>query len=175
MELERLVKCIDLGYSHKKISLEFNISQSTVRYWLKKYNLKTNNNRYNKNTIRDNKYCPKCNEYKSISEFYMRSDRDNVTGYCKKCSTEYHRNRLAKVKIKMIQYKDGECSKCTLKLKDSHYSVFDFHHLDPNEKDVNFKGIKHKKWEIIKKEIDKCVLLCANCHRLEHAKFGPVV
>ena len=75
------------------------------------------------------------------------------------------------VKLKMIEYKGGQCNRCNLKLENTHYSVFEFHHRNPEEKDVNFAKIKYQKWDVIQKEIDKCDLLCANCHRITHAEL----
>lgn len=72
----------------------------------------------------------------------------------------------------MVKYKGGECERCKLKLEDTHYSVFDFHHINSEEKDPNFGKIKFQKWEVIKEEIDKCQLLCSNCHRITHAELG---
>jgi hypothetical protein len=74
----------------------------------------------------------------------------------------------------MIKYKGGACEneKCKLKLEDAHYAVFHFHHLNPKEKDQNFDHIKFQKWEYIMKELDKCIMLCSNCHIMEHAKIG---
>ena len=69
----------------------------------------------------------------------------------------------------MIKYKGSKCNDCPLTLENSHPNVFEFHHLNPNEKDIDWKHIKVKKWDTIKIELDKCVLLCANCHRLRHA------
>jgi hypothetical protein len=71
----------------------------------------------------------------------------------------------------MIEYKGGQCERCRLNLNDTHYAVFDFHHIDPSEKDDNFKKIKFQKWEKIKQEIDKCMLVCSNCHREIHAEI----
>jgi predicted HNH restriction endonuclease len=71
----------------------------------------------------------------------------------------------------MINYKGGKCERCPLKLEDSHYSVFEFHHTNPKEKDINFKRIKMFKWGKIKNEIDKCMLVCSNCHRIIHAEI----
>ena len=72
----------------------------------------------------------------------------------------------------MIEYKGGKCEHCPLELKDSHPAVFDFHHLDSDEKDLNFNGVKGWKWERIIVELDKCSLLCSNCHRIEHYEMG---
>lgn len=172
MEKSKIENLINLGLSQRKIAIELGTSHSNIRYWLKKINLKTNNNQYNKGATnnRFEKYCPKCKTTKSIDDFYKRSNRKDVGGYCKKCSNKYHQKRVQQVKIKMILYKGGQCVDCDLKLEDSHYSVFDFHHLDPNTKDPNFGKIKFQKWETIQKEIDKCDLLCSNCHRLRHSE-----
>ena len=159
---------INLGFSQREIAVELDSSQSNVKYWLKKFGLKTNNLLRNKTSYSE-KFCPKCKTVKPLDEFYDRSNRESKGGYCKKCSNKYHQKRVCEVKIKMIHHKGGQCVDCGLKLEDSHYSVFDFHHLDPNIKDSNFKRIKFQNWEFIKNEIDKCVLLCSNCHRIRHA------
>jgi 5-methylcytosine-specific restriction endonuclease McrA len=53
-----------------------------------------------------------------------------------------------------------------------HHSQMDFHHLDPTKKDKNIGHlIWQRTWEKIKEEIDKCILLCSNCHRLRHWKI----
>ena len=172
-EIENLINC---NFSQREIAIELKSSQSNVRHWLKKFNLKTNNNLYNKKEYcsvenRIEKLCPKCKITKPIGDFYAKNKNKTWSaGYCKKCSNRYHSKRAQQVKIKMIQYKGGKCVDCKLKLEDSHYNVFDFHHLNPDTKDSNFKKIKYQKWEYIKKEINKCVLLCSNCHRLRHAE-----
>lgn len=80
--------------------------------------------------------------------------------------------RRVKIKELSIEYKGGKCEKCGYnKCKDA----LDFHHLDPNEKDF---GIGHKgytrAWEKIKVELDKCILVCANCHREIHAELNKI-
>jgi hypothetical protein len=46
----------------------------------------------------------------------------------------------------------------------------DIHHLDPSTKEIALGQVVNRGWstERIKKEIEKCVVLCANCHRWEH-------
>lgn len=171
MDKEELKKLTEDGLSIYDISKKFKKGYSTIRYWLVKHKLKTNEsltrdiNKKNENV--NEKLCVKCNEIKPKKEFYT----DN-RGYCKKCLCEYHQNRIRKIKIKMILYKGGSCERCNLNIKDSHYSVFDFHHLNPSTKDPNFSGIKSQKWEKIQNEIDKCKLLCSNCHRITHAEIS---
>ena len=172
MDKNNLIKLIDENLSIRDISEKTEKSYSSIRYWLKKFNLKTNYlDIKNENKLDINKKCPKCNENKNKKEFYKRSSgkrMNELGGYCKDCSNKYHTLRVRNVKIKMIRYKGSECENCKLSLDDSNYYVFDFHHIDPMKKDPNFNRIKYQKWEKIKSEIDKCKLLCSNCHRTEH-------
>jgi hypothetical protein len=174
MNKEKIVELIDKDFSQREIAETLEVSQTNLRYWLEKFGLKTNKKKFNKRSNKKvvEKKCAKCNETKNVYEFYKRHENGRsheVTGYCKSCSNKYHSERVRKVKLKMIDYKGGKCEKCALALKNSHYSVFEFHHLNPKEKDVNFAKIKYQKWEKIKIEIDKCMLVCANCHRIEHS------
>lgn len=49
-------------------------------------------------------------------------------------------------------------------------ACLDFHHIDKNEKEVTIPTAIKNKWgeERILKEINKCVVLCSNCHRKLH-------
>ena len=176
MKKDVLEKLIALNYSQRKIGEKLGYCQSNVRYWLKLFGLKTNISQHNEKVkSRIEKLCPKCNTVKPIDDFYKRTNRSDECGYCKTCSNESTLERTINIKIKMIVYKGGCCKDCGLKLEDSHYSVFDFHHIDSKNKDPNFRRIKSRKWEIIKEEIDKCELLCSNCHRIKHATQGKIV
>lgn len=67
-------------------------------------------------------------------------------------------------KLKLIKYKGGKCQKCGY---DKCEEALEFHHLDPTKKDFNVS--KHSfSFETMKKEVDKCILVCANCHREIH-------
>ena len=61
----------------------------------------------------------------------------------------------------------GKCHEC--KLVDDP-AVYDFHHLDPKQKDFSI-GQQAKSFDKIKSELDKCIMLCANCHRKMHNRF----
>jgi hypothetical protein len=77
---------------------------------------------------------------------------------------EYRRNN----KKLCIEYLGGKCSVCGGTF---HPDVYDFHHRDENEKDVCVARLLTRKFEKITSELDKCVLLCSNCHRLHHAQY----
>lgn len=49
--------------------------------------------------------------------------------------------------------------------------ALEFHHIDPKQKDGNISRITNV--DRLNKEIDKCVLLCSNCHREFHAGMIP--
>lgn len=66
-----------------------------------------------------------------------------------------------------IEY-GGKCSYCGY---DKCLDALQFHHLDPTEKEFHLGQGRGKKLETIKAELDKCVLLCSNCHIEEHAKL----
>ena len=52
----------------------------------------------------------------------------------------------------------------------SHPATLDFHHIDPAEKDFVVSQILHETTSLrrLQEEIAKCVVLCANCHRIRH-------
>lgn len=68
--------------------------------------------------------------------------------------------------MKAINYKGGKCVDCNLQCdNDNPYYLFDFHHLDPSIKDCDWSKLRLRSWNKMKIELDKCVCLCALCHR----------
>jgi len=74
--------------------------------------------------------------------------------------------RRRKLREMARMYKGGKCMICGYK---RYLGALDFHHRNPKQKDfgLSVKGLT-RSWKRIKKEINKCVLLCANCHREVH-------
>ena len=70
------------------------------------------------------------------------------------------------LKQRSIEYKGGQCFRCGYK---NCNGALQFHHLDPEQKDFGIatKGTT-RSWEKIKAELDKCVLVCSNCHAEIH-------
>lgn len=74
-----------------------------------------------------------------------------------------------KFKRKCVEYKGGKCMKCGYQ---KSIAGFDFHHRDENEKEFNVGGRGVIKFsEAVKKELDKCDILCACCHRELHEEL----
>ncbi len=87
----------------------------------------------------------------------------------KQSATISHLKWRHKRKLKYIEYKGGKCENCGY---DKCPAVLEFHHLDPSKKDFSITSHKSPKvWELVKPELDKCILFCANCHREEHFKI----
>ena len=86
---------------------------------------------------------------------------------CKKCRTEAVQRRRDKIKELAVQYKGGKCCICGY---NKYVGALEFHHLDPNQKDFNIgaKGYT-RSFNKVKEELDKCMCVCANCHREIHA------
>lgn len=109
--------------------------------------------------------CANCKIEKSDDEFFIKNGR--LSHYwCKSCNRENVKERKRKLKLLCVEYKGGTCVDCGGVF---HPSVFDFHHLDPTGKDLQIGSLCVTKiTELVKLELDKCVLLCSNCHRLRH-------
>jgi hypothetical protein len=116
----------------------------------------------------ETKICTSCNEEKSVTEFYQQNDRPSKQSKCKVCFNKYCSERWIKTKIKAIEYKGGKCLDCSNSYPKSPYVIFDFHHRDPSQKDVEWTHLRKRSWDKIIKELDKCDLLCSNCHRIRH-------
>lgn len=122
--------------------------------------------------IMEKKVCSTCNEEKPLTDYYLRNSRNNKPyDRCKKCFSNYCSERGIERKIQSIKYKGSSCVDCGIKFPDEPYVIFDFHHTDPNQKEFVWAQLKLKSDEKIKKELDKCELLCSNCHRKRHHKM----
>tara|TARA_R100000008_G_C3554223_1_gene152263 strand:- start:671 stop:937 length:267 start_codon:yes stop_codon:yes gene_type:complete len=80
-------------------------------------------------------------------------------------SWKQDKKRIRKNRNKLIEYKKTlSCKACGLK----DYRVIEFHHIGDKENEVSrMVGVGYS-WKRIMKEIDKCIALCSNCHRIEH-------
>ena len=87
---------------------------------------------------------------------------------CKKCNYESVSKKRKNYKKELVEYKGGECEICGY---NKCIEALDFHHKDPTQKDFNISKSKICNIETLKKEVDKCILVCANCHREIHYKI----
>jgi hypothetical protein len=69
------------------------------------------------------------------------------------------------VKKRCVDYLGGQCVRCGY---DRCIKAMTFHHRDPDSKDFSVSQMLDRAWAVIKSELDKCDLLCFNCHMEEH-------
>ncbi len=174
MDETKLIELLDKNYSIAKLSLHFGKGKSTIGYWLKKYNLKTNYNyRPPCKIIPTSKICNKCKIEKPIEDYYFKKDRNNYRSICKVCHNKQQNDTRIDRNNKQyaVNYKGGKCEIC--ELVTDNMSVYDFHHKDPSKKEYSITNKKYNKLGTIKPELDKCHLLCANCHSEVHGGLHP--
>lgn len=96
----------------------------------------------------------------------VRIKRKGGGTYCPKCSSKRVAEFRRKNKKRCIEFLGGKCLKCGYR---NCPDALEFHHRNPAEKEFNLgvRGLT-KSWKRIKKELIKCDLLCANCHREHH-------
>jgi hypothetical protein len=95
-------------------------------------------------------------------DYSPKSSRNHTKDKCNSCLVNIRRFRL---KIKEIEYLGGKCSVCGY---DKCPDALSFHHKDPKEKDFGLSGKYCLSWDKLKRELDKCLLLCNNCHAELH-------
>lgn len=75
--------------------------------------------------------------------------------------------RRKKIRQMTIEYKGGKCSKCGYS---KCQEALDFHHIGGKDFGISDGGIT-RSWEKTRRELEKCILICANCHRELHSSL----
>ena len=139
-------------------------------------------NTKNKNIV-ELRRCSKCEIDKPLSGFTRnKAKKCGYNSYCKECNKDYQKKHYEDNKLNYIDKKNNrknvlkehinsiklknKCSRCS----EDDIACLDFHHIDDKDKDFNIgeavkRGISIDK---INNEIDKCLVLCSNCHRKLH-------
>lgn len=174
---EKILNLKREGKTYNEIKDILGCSISTISYHCNNNGLGTNMN-LDDNLIKEIKNFYKTHTIEeTINKFNV--SKTTILKYCdnkrikltkeeqKKRNVIYVQNRRKKLKEMAISYKGGTCQECGY-----HKCVYalEFHHLDPTQKDfgIGTKGYT-RSWEKVKEELDKCAMLCANCHREVHA------
>ena len=104
--------------------------------------------------------CRKCMATKHNK--WMRDNRDKLN--------TWRHNAFKNKQDKLAQYLGGiRCNHCGF--THTSFAPFDFHHKDPTTKDVTISDAINRSWKNLILEVDKCILLCSNCHRIEHERL----
>jgi HNH endonuclease len=114
------------------------------------------------------KFCPSCKQLLPAHAFYFRRKGKDLSPYCRECMNRLTVERMRKLKEKCVAYKGGKCSKCGY---NKFVEALEFHHINPEEKNLSLSTGKGYSFEKVKDELDKCILVCANCHREIHVEM----
>jgi hypothetical protein len=134
----------------------------------------------------ETKVCTTCKIEKPIEQFLWKNKEKGIRHYpCSECykeirkksyekNKEYYLNKNRKRKETnndwYNEFKKGKkCHFCD----ESEPVCLDFHHLDGTTKEYNIGSMGYSTYSIdtIMKEVEKCVILCSNCHRKVHANI----
>lgn len=126
---------------------------------------------HNSDILDGSKQCGRCKIVLPLSEFYINSVTKKHKSICKQCSNHRQASQILprqlENKRKAIEYKGGKCVRCGYH---GFYGALEFHHIDPKSKtrDIGTQRKQNLQFEDWKEELDKCELVCANCHREIH-------
>lgn len=146
--------------SPREIAKLYSIHDCTLYKILRQFNIPTlrklkKKREHNTNTKR----CVECKQWLSIESFYKRQFR----GPCIICYKK--RNNLKRKKA--ILYLSNKCKECDK--ENLPMCCYHFHHRNPEEKEYEpAHYARLNDWDKVKKELDKCDLVCNNCHTVIH-------
>lgn len=123
-----------------------------------------------RNTLDGKRQCRICKEFKVLDEFSPTNSYGNLNSYCKNCAAKKTRKPKQRFKEECVAYKGGSCVKCGY---NKCPAALEFHHRDPTQKEFSLRDIYTVILsDDIKIELDKCDLVCSNCHKEIH--YTPI-
>jgi len=179
---EKILKLRDDGKSYNYIIKALKCSKATVSYHcqrhgknniglsrttLAKFEIEQMNEYYQTHTIKEtakkfNVSTTTVKKHVDNKRILLTEDEKRKKNYCRV------KSRRQENKQKGVEYKGGKCEKCGY--KKSIWSL-DFHHINPEEKKFNISTNCTLSWKKVKKELDKCILICKNCHGELHEEI----
>jgi IS30 family transposase len=171
MYFEKIIELRNQGKTYKEISNELNCALSTVSYHCKLNKMGGHTDRLTEEEkIELQKLYNEIGSLKKVAKIKGRSFETVQKYVTIKPRTKKVSNSEAviewrkRTKIKLVEYKGGKCQLCDY---NKSLNALHFHHLDPSEKDFSISG-KSLSFDKLKSEVDKCVLVCSNCHSEIH-------
>ena len=154
MTRKTLLRHLDAGKSLRLIASAEHCSSTNVRYWLRKYSLRTASQPFSKQP----RICRTCGT-PTLGNVYGHKAR-----LCRRCQSDANIQRGQTNTAFAHSLLGKICKRC--KFSDSR--ALAIHHTDPTRKDPAFKNVRYWSKQRIKRELRTCVLLCQNCHAIEH-------
>jgi transcriptional regulator len=171
MYFEKIIELRKQGKTYKEICNELKCAMSTVSYHCKKHKIGGHSDRVTEDQKQElQKLYDEIGSLKKVAKLKGHSF-ETVRRYV---SANQKRKKVSKseaviwwrkrVKSKLVEHMGGGCKICGY---NKCLSALHFHHLDPNEKDFTISG-KSSSFDKLKKEAEKCILVCSNCHSEIH-------
>lgn len=119
--------------------------------------------------------CIKCGFNKPQYQFVFHKIKNKYENRCKDCKSEYGMEKNKEFRKRNQEYisnikQNNPCEDCGNKF---YPCQMDFNHIDPTTKLFELWKVSTRSLNAVKKEIGKCELICANCHRYKtQEKFG---
>ncbi len=113
----------------------------------------------------NHKKCLKCEKHKKFEDFYFRKSKNIYNSWCKQCVYDFQKNRWKLRKRYMLELCGGKCCICGY---NNNIAALEFHHKKEKDKKYSGSHLLSLSQEKMIKELKKCILLCANCHREIH-------
>lgn len=111
----------------------------------------------------DTKTCSKCGMSFPLEKFYSKGNR--LRNECSVCFSRYISDCHLAKKLALIEFLGGSCQRCH---RTCHPAAYHFHHTDPSTKEFDWNRLQRRSIKNILREIQKCVLICGECHAIEH-------
>lgn len=154
-EMERLLV---RGLSLREIAAEMDRSLATIRYWLRRYELKSPPHRHDESVDGAPEKTLSCRRHGRTN--FVLEGRGSYR--CKRCRVEQVAHRRREIKRILVEEAGGKCVICGYA---RHQEALQFHHLDPHRKNFHLgQGGLSRSLARCRAEASKCALLCANCH-----------
>lgn len=162
MERSVLEPLVEQGLGLRPIAKLLDISVTNVRYWVYKHGLELKQKPFGSGYMPSKSpyRCGKCSET-DPAKFYGHKRR-----MCGACHNAYNIKQGQDKRLRAVKELGGRCLTCGF---DRYPCSLDIHHENPKAKDPNFRSLRGWSWEHIQIELQKCVLVCKNCHAAIHA------
>jgi transposase len=170
IEFDDLRSMVERGMSVRAIARDRGVSATSVRHWLRKHGLKTQPARYgSRSDTQQTAIVRECSLHG-----WVRFRRIGSSGRyrCSLCARELVASRRRAVKQILVDEAGGCCAICGYA---RYAGAMHFHHVDPATKAFGLSlGGLTRAIDVLRKEAEKCVLLCANCHAEVEAGIASV-